>query len=114
MRLQITLDEMQGRGLALLDRLELRVGQADWATGLLHCLLVRGECPCRSRRVARKAQRAGRGNYSAARDPTDMCCQTGLFLAARNVIRASTYSSAAESRTRLKPASRAIRLASGV
>src|SRR5690242_4494177 len=111
MSLQIALDQVQSGGLALLDRLELRVGQADRATGLLHRLLVRGESPYCCRSVAREAQCAGGGNHSAARDPTDMCCQTGLFLAAGNIIMASTYSSAAERRTRLKPASRAIRLA---
>ena len=58
--------------------------------------------------------RRGGNAHSAARDRTEKCCHARLFLAAGNVTRAITYSTAAVSRTRLNPASRAIRLASGV
>src|SRR6201999_3783622 len=112
--LQICLDVMQRGRLALLDRIELRIRQADGTAGRIHRLLVGGAGPGRRLARARQTKRARGGDYSATRDRAERCCHAWLFLAAGNITSATTYSTAAQSRTRLKPASRAIRLASGV
>src|SRR6202020_3466227 len=105
----------QCRRLALLDGVELCVGQADGAAASHHCCLVGGSRPCRGGvRPLCQAKRAGCGDHSAARDRAERSCHAWLFLVAGNITSAITYSTAADNRTRLKPASRAIRLASGV
>src|SRR5579872_1095621 len=114
--LQIVLDALQCRRLALLDGVELSVGQADRSAGCRHRGFIRGFRPRSGGgvRTRRQAKRTGGGDHPAARDRAERSCHPWLFLVAGNIISVITYRNAAHNRTRLKPASRAIRFASGV